>query len=345
MIRRIDDKLIQLTYKVPLKVVPPVNGFLVLGAEPVLIDGGTSDDETFDAFKADLAQLGLKTSDITNVLVTHNHIDHIGMASRLAAEHKDLKVRVHEEEWYMVSATDEEREGFRQTLASVICSWGVPAEVVELMKEKLVKYLRLGGGISASQVLPYPSKEKFKAGGIELEAIHCPGHTEGLVCLWWPETGNIFSNDHVLEDITPNPTMYIKPRLGKRCGLADYLNSLSFIEDLPVKRVLPGHGLPFSDLKGRIEEVRGLAHQRRQKLIQNLVVAQEPLNVLELTLKTWGEMDPVSTFLASREAHGFMEMLADEGVVSMEMDGFVNRYTIVKSAAKKELERQSFATK
>jgi glyoxylase-like metal-dependent hydrolase (beta-lactamase superfamily II) len=328
MIRLLSDKVYQLTYKVPGKVVPPVNGFLILGREPVLIDGGTSNDESFSAFQTDLASIGMKTADIGEVLVTHNHIDHVGLASRLAGDNRHLKVHIHEEEWSMVCASDSDRKELQRLLGEVICSWGVPPEIVELMKEKLITYLRLGGGIPRDQVLPYPEKAPLKVGGIELEAIHSPGHTEGLVCLWWPDKQKLFSNDQVLEDITPNPTIYLKGRNGKRCGLADYLHSLSFIENLPVKQVLPGHGLPFGELKARIDEIHGLTHDRRRKITQNMIATEEPSSILDITLKTWGEMDPVSTFLGAREVHGFMEMMTDEGVVNVEKDGAVNRYAM-----------------
>ncbi|MEQ1878693.1 MAG: MBL fold metallo-hydrolase, partial [Bdellovibrionia bacterium] len=90
------QRVYQLTYNVPTKVVPPVNGFLILADVPILIDGGASDEETYQEFHKDLATLGLKASDLGAVIVTHNHVDHIGLASRLAADNPALKVQVHE---------------------------------------------------------------------------------------------------------------------------------------------------------------------------------------------------------------------------------------------------------
>jgi glyoxylase-like metal-dependent hydrolase (beta-lactamase superfamily II) len=260
--------------------------------------------------------------------LTHSHIDHIGVPSRLAAANKKLKVHVHEEEWYLVNASDSEREALRDVLATIIGSWGIPGEIIELMREKLIKALRMGGGIPRDQVLPYPKHEALQVGGIKMDAVHCPGHTEGLVCLWWPETGNLFSNDHVLESITPNPTIYLKSRKGKRCGLGDYLNSLSNVEHLPIKQVLPGHGDAFTDLKGRISEIRTMASERRDRLLQNLVgAANEPMSIIELTQKIWGDMDPVHTFLGAREVHGFLEMLLEDGTVKSENVAGVTRFS------------------
>lgn len=331
------QKVYQLTYKVPTKVVPPVNGFLVLADVPILIDGGASDEDTYQEFHKDLASIGLKASDLGAVIVTHNHIDHIGLASRLAADNPNLKVQCHEDEWYMVAANDEGREELRDILCSVIVTWGVPRDVTLIMREKIAKALRFGGGIPLTQLIPFP-KGPYKVGGVTFEAIHTPGHTDGLVCLWWPERGILFSNDQVLEDITPNPTIYLKPRNDRRCGLADYLESLKDIEDLPAKFLLPGHGDVFTNLKGKVAEIRQLALERQDRVLKNLRAPdQEPVSIIELTQKVWGEMDPINTFLGAREIHGYMEMLTDQGIVQAEIVGDTSFYSLTKKSVSTDL--------
>jgi glyoxylase-like metal-dependent hydrolase (beta-lactamase superfamily II) len=330
MIKKLEHGVYQLTYPSPVKVIPPVNGYLVLADRPVLIDGGTSNDENFAAFQEDLATLKLKISDLGDILVTHNHVDHIGLPSRIAALEPERRIHVHEDEWYMVTASDEQREGFRDTLVETIAFWGVPREFITGMKDKIVAALRYGGGIRREQVVAYPKGQALKVHGISLEAIHCPGHTDGLVCLWWPETKGIFSNDHVLETISPNPTIYMQPRNGHRCGLGDYLHSLSFVEHLPAQTVYPGHGNPFQGLGERIRGIRADASNRRSQILTSLRAAErdQTFTIIELTMRIWEGLKPLETFLAAREVHGFLEMFVDEGLVDLDVKDGIGSYRL-----------------
>lgn len=333
MLLKLDETTYQLTYDVPVKGIPPVNGYVILADRPILIDGGASDDKTYAAFRQDLDELRIKPSDLGAVLVTHNHLDHIGLASRLAKE-LDVPVHVHEDEWYMVTANEERREGFRDTVMETILFWGVPEIAVQAMHGKIMNAVRFGGGIPMEKVRPYPKKD-FKVCGLCLDPIHCPGHTEGLVCLWWPEKKAIFSNDQVLETISPNPTIYMQPRHGRRTGLADYLDSLGSIEHLPVQKIYPGHGHSFNNLKGRIGEIRGFALERRQQILALLKDATEPMTILEITMKVWENLDPVQIFLGSREVHGFMEIFTQEGLVIQELREKVGTFRLDRDKFRK----------
>lgn len=331
MIEKAESGVYRLVYDVPVKGVPAANGYLIMADQPVLVDGGASDDATYKAFIDDLATLKLAPRDLGAVLVTHNHLDHIGLPSRLAKE-VTIPIHVHEDEWYMVTANEEKREEFRRILRDTFVYWGVPEQVLLAMHSKLMEVLRFGGGIAMDRVVPYP-KEKFSVCGVGLEAIHCPGHTDGLVCLWWNEQKSIFSNDQVLETISPNPTIYMKPRNGRRCGLGDYLESLSNVENLPARTVYPGHGHSFSNLSKRIGEIRALASERREQVLR--ILREEPAgaSILDITQKIWKSLDPIQTFLGAREVHGIVEILTDAGVVGAERRGKIGVFRLRDASA------------
>src|SRR5262249_52034046 len=55
--------------------------------------------------------------------------------------------------------------------------------------------------------------------------------------------------------------------------LGDYYASLTRVRDLPTRLVLPGHRQPFTDLAGRVDELR-VHHQERSETILALIASR-----------------------------------------------------------------------
>jgi glyoxylase-like metal-dependent hydrolase (beta-lactamase superfamily II) len=96
----------------------------------------------------------------------------------------------------------------------------------------------------------------------------------------------------LLEEVTCNPSTIVdRPeetstdRILSACR-----NSLELIENLPVKRVLPGHGLPFSDHRKRIRMIRE-HHEKRRK---------EILRLLEQLSSSRGEREGVTSYVLAQ---------------------------------------------
>jgi glyoxylase-like metal-dependent hydrolase (beta-lactamase superfamily II) len=104
---------------------------------------------------------------------------------------------------------------------------------------------------------PQPSKrvvdgQVLAVGGREWVAVHTPGHTVDHLCLLDPVDGTLISGDHVLPTITP----HISGLVRADDPLQLYLGSLERTMEIPgVTRVLPAHGHPFDDLRGRVKSI------------------------------------------------------------------------------------------
>lgn len=61
-----------------------VNSYLFLDPVPTLIDCGEKSDAAWKALLDNLTTAGLKISDIERIIITHAHVDHMGMAARVA---------------------------------------------------------------------------------------------------------------------------------------------------------------------------------------------------------------------------------------------------------------------
>jgi glyoxylase-like metal-dependent hydrolase (beta-lactamase superfamily II) len=138
--------------------------------------------------------------------------------------------------------------------------------------------------------------EVLKLAGREWFAVHTPGHTIDHLCLHDPESGLLLSGDHVLPTITP----HISGIGTGRDPLALFLDSLDTVGDLDVKMVLPAHGHPFADLRGRVAAIKGHHEERLQKL-REVGAALGPTSVVGFSQhlfrrERWGSMAESETY-------------------------------------------------
>ncbi len=242
--------------------VGPVNAYLILGDEPALIDSGPATEEAWEALQGGLAAHGLRVSDLRDVVITHAHLDHYGLAGRVQAE---AGARVYAHPYSEPLLTDFRHEWGRlaRFYGEVLRKAGVPLR--SLMA--LVRRLENGGGLtgrSVEFVNCVHDGDQVVLGGIPWEIVHTPGHALGAICIYQRETKQMFTADHLLPGINSNPVVEPPPRGQNehpRC-LLDYLESLRRVADLDVELVLPGHGEPFDDHRAIIAE--RIAHREQR---------------------------------------------------------------------------------
>jgi len=144
-----------------------------------------------DRIKALVAKAGVT---VEKLLITHGHIDHCGGAAQLARE---LGVPIegpHKEDLFWINR-----------LAESSGRWGIPAEIFTPDR-----WLVQG--------------DKVRVGDLEIDVLHCPGHTPGHV-VFFHEPSRLavvgdFQRDQALElvnryfgDLPPGPPL---PRMGRR---------------------------------------------------------------------------------------------------------------------------------
>ena len=64
----------------------PANAYLFTEPEPVLIDTGVKNRESWLELEKGLAKHQLKVADLAKVVITHPHVDHFGQAAGIAAQ-------------------------------------------------------------------------------------------------------------------------------------------------------------------------------------------------------------------------------------------------------------------
>ena len=282
-----------------------VNCYLVMGEPLTLIDAGIGTPDALRALEHGLAERGLRLADIRQVVLTHKHSDHIGLA-RDVRDQSGATVYVHEDDWENVVHLDARHEEFLPLVLKHLRSYGTPQPEIDSLTEGMKRFNRLARAVEAErltggQILPL--------GSAGLEVLHTPGHTQGSICL--RHGRYVFTGDHVLPTISPNIGAGELRRSGM---LRRYIDSLDRIARLQTADLLalPGHGGPFTDLAGRVAELKA-HHAEREAAILTIVRGGGPMNVYQIARQLFGPLPSYHLMLGTAEAHAHLEKLAAEG--------------------------------
>jgi glyoxylase-like metal-dependent hydrolase (beta-lactamase superfamily II) len=148
--------------------------------------------------------------------------------------------------------------------------------------------------------------------------IHCPGHSPGLICFYWPEKKILFSGDHLLKEITPNPILAVS-EYGPPFhypSLKQYLASLEKIEGLEISLLLPGHGEEVKDVKGLIQKIFAHHQERMEHILAFLSRGEK--TPFEIAMDLFPGVPPFEVFLGISEVVGHLEILREKEMVKVE---------------------------
>ena len=256
-----------------------------------LMDPGLPGPLTWRALQDRLGKAGLQVKDVHTIFVTHSHPDHFGCAARFQKEN-DAKVIAHHRFTFgpvqvvqepEVSVDDLEAQNDASSDAAEDSDGPEDEPEVEPIpwggrtpwggqrprppwRRRLQWYaMRLlgRGGWLPTITHPVEHGDDLRLAGREMFVLHTPGHTGDHVCLHDPETGTLLAGDHVLPTITP----HISGLSSSRDPLASFFYSLDRVAEIAgVEGVLPAHGHPFDDLRGRVEAIKRHHDERLEKV-------------------------------------------------------------------------------
>jgi len=230
--------------------------YLLLGdGEAALVDPGWDSDEGWAALTHGMAQAGVAPSDITGIVVTHFHPDHMGMAARLrAASGAWLGMGEHE---HLPSHWSGDAEDFAGADKAQFTAWGVPEQFLDEVTFKAGTWTGMTN-IEEPEV-HFVDGAPLPIAGLDVRILATPGHTPGHICLVDEANQVILSGDHVLPRITPHVSL---EAFGAQNPVADQLASLAAMSVGYGMEVLPAHEYRFMGLEERVAELRAHTLQR-----------------------------------------------------------------------------------
>jgi len=185
------------------------NSYLIDGPFRILIDPGHQ--HLYTELENSLASINIRREDINLIIATHIHPDHIEAVQSFSS--LSTMVTIHEIEYNYFQENDHRHDGF---------------------------------SIEPDFLL---TEGTLRAGNIELEVIHTPGHSPGSICLYWPSHKALFAGDVVFEQGVG--------RTDLPGGNGDQLKkSIGRLSSLNIELLLPGHG---NIIRGQEEVARNFS--------------------------------------------------------------------------------------
>jgi len=298
---------IELPIPFPLKTV---NVYFIDDSPRTLVDAGIKTEASFETLKKGLETIGYSLNAIERILITHGHIDHYGQAKKLSLL-SGAPIYIHSKEYGRIRSFIHSL-GF---IKSILLRNGTP----EALVNEAIQYME------SAQIMADPLDEAFFLDdgdsilfkSMTWKTIHCPGHSPGLICFHWPEKKILFTGDHLLKEITPNPILSVnesKPPF-RYPSLQEYLTSLEKIEKFDISLLLPAHGEEIHDVRGLIKKIFAHHKDRMERILLSLSKCEK--TSFEIAMDLFPGVPPFEIFLGISEAVGHLEILRNKGIIRL----------------------------
>jgi glyoxylase-like metal-dependent hydrolase (beta-lactamase superfamily II) len=302
-----------------------VNTYLLEDEPLTLVDSGPNSGKALDELERQLEALGHRIDDIELVIVTHQHIDHLGLVD-IVAKRSGAGVAAIDVAVPFLENFGDDAERDDEEAAALMRRHGISEEVVTALRQVTGSFRAWGSKIKVTK--PLRDGEILELRDRRLEVQHRPGHSPSDTVFWDEEPRILIAADHLIKHISSNP-LISRPLDGSRertQALVTYLQSLKRTRELPAEIVLSGHGEPITDHVALIDQ-RFAMHQRRAEKLYGLV-AERPRTGHELAQALWGDVAVTQAFLTLSEVIGHADLLVNAGHIRELEDGEIVRYEV-----------------
>ncbi len=299
-----------------------VNAYLIEDSPLTLIDGGPNSERSLQELERGLAARGYAVEDIELLIVTHQHVDHFGLAAALARRSGAQVAALEGLAPYLreFETATELDDHFAQR---VMLRHGIPTDVITALRSVSASFRTWGEAVEVSR--PVRDGEELRLRDRTLRVLHRPGHSPSDTVFVDESRAIMFAADHLLANISSNPLLARPLDAGadftgpRPRSLIDYMASLERTRAMDLSLVLAGHGPPIADHSPLIAS-RLHMHRRRAERIHGLI-ARRPLTAHEIATELWGNVAVTQAYLTLSEVLGHVDLLLDEDRVLECEDG------------------------
>jgi glyoxylase-like metal-dependent hydrolase (beta-lactamase superfamily II) len=312
-------------------LVGRVNCYLIEDEPLTLVDTGPNSAKSFDELERALHEHGRAVKDLKLIVITHQHMDHVGLLEILARRSGAEVAALHLLGPYLrdfsssATADDEFSQG-------VMRRYGVPSDVTTVLGSVGTAFRSFGS--SGHVDLGLHDGDTLQLRDRTLRVFHRPGHSPSDTIFWDERRKILIAGDHLLAHVSSNP-LVSRPLVpasdeqpvDRPRALIDHMNSMRATRELPAELTLSGHGDPIRDHQTLIDERFRMHERRARKLLRML--EDGPLTGYEVALRMWGNVAVTQAYLTLSEVLGHMDVLIGEGRVEEREEHGLVRFAAV----------------
>jgi glyoxylase-like metal-dependent hydrolase (beta-lactamase superfamily II) len=316
-----------------------INAYLIEDSPLTLVDSGPNSAKALDELEQALAARGHAIEDIELLIITHQHIDHFGLAGILQRR-SGAEVAALDRLAPLLARYGEQAELDDRFAEQLMLRHGIPADIVTALRAVSASFRAWGSAVEISR--PLKDGEELRLRDRTLRVLHRPGHSPSDTVFLDESRSILLAADHLIKHISSNPLLarplqthddeQARPDPRAPEGSLDerprallaYIESLEKTRAMPLSLVLPGHGQPITDHTSLIDE-RFRLHRRRAEKIHRLIVS-EPRSAHEIAQELWGNVAVTQAFLTLSEVLGHIDLLLTDGRVSEHLSDGVVRF-------------------
>jgi glyoxylase-like metal-dependent hydrolase (beta-lactamase superfamily II) len=312
-------------YRIALPVPFPIatiNVYLINDSPKTLIDAGIKTRVSFEALKRGIENLGLELQDIERILLTHGHIDHYGQAQAISGI-SGAEIFIHrlEHDRTRLSLYPFDR------LRGLLQTNGTPETLIDKVVDSIKAWEDFADPVNKAIFLDDGDIIPFES--MSLQAVHCPGHSPGLLCFYCREKKILFTGDQLLRDITPNPILDLSTQCPpfEYTSLKRYISSLKKLMDLDITLCFPGHGEAIDDFRNTTLKIFKHHDDRMHNILSILTTGEKTPYEISTELFAGGPLYDV--FLGISEVLGHLQILKEQRKVEVQKREEKDYYSLV----------------
>lgn len=310
--------------EIPLGIMfQSVNCYLIPGKQLTLIDCGLYSQSNWGIFQKKIKEHGYKVDDIEQIIITHEHRDHIGLLPEIIANSNAI-VRVPKmiKEWF--SQPDKKNKEEINFTKELFTSLRFPEEVLKEVFNYIEKVKENKKFENLDRFEFFEEGDFLEIGNTQWEVLNTPGHCPSQFVFLQKEQKRIFGSDMLLP-IAPMPIKVENPNeKGQPVkGLVDLLNSFERLQTFNIQTVYPGHGSVFTDANAMIDKQLDRMEMRKEECYDCIKSGLNTLYHINRKMYSFQKIPP--DFSGLFMVLGYIDLLEQEEKIVKNKEGFFIR--------------------